>query len=25
VPLGHMTVRWLFKKYAKKISGKEDS
>ena len=24
-PLGHMTVRWLFKKYAKKISGKEDS
>lgn len=25
VPLGHMTVRWLFKKYAKRISGKEDS
>jgi hypothetical protein len=24
-PLGHMTVRWLFRKYAKKISGKEDS
>ena len=24
-PLGHMTVRWLFKRYAKKISGKEDS
>ncbi|MEK7438868.1 MAG: cytochrome c3 family protein [Pseudomonadota bacterium] len=24
-PLGHMTVRWLFKKYAKRISGKEDS
>ncbi len=25
VPIGHATVRWLFKKYAKKISGKEDS
>jgi predicted CXXCH cytochrome family protein len=25
VPIGHMTVRWLFKRYAKKISGKEDS
>lgn len=25
VPIGHMTVRWMFKKYAKKISGKEDS
>ena len=25
VPLGHMTVRWLFKRYAKKIIGKEDS
>jgi len=25
VPLGHMTVRWLFRRYAKKISGKEDS
>ena len=24
-PLGHMTVRWLFKKYAKRIGGKEDS
>ena len=24
-PLGHMTIRWLFKRYAKKISGKEDS
>jgi hypothetical protein len=24
-PLGHMTVRWLFRRYAKKISGKEDS
>ena len=24
-PLGHMTVRWMFKRYAKKISGKEDS
>jgi hypothetical protein len=24
-PLGHMTVRWLFKRYAKKISGQEDS
>ena len=24
-PIGHMTVRWLFKKYAKRISGKEDS
>jgi hypothetical protein len=25
VPIGHMTIRWLFKKYAKKIIGKEDS
>ena len=25
VPIGHMTVRWLFKRYAKKIIGKEDS
>lgn len=25
VPLGHMTVRWLFKRYAKRISGKGDS
>ncbi|MDP1952702.1 MAG: multiheme c-type cytochrome, partial [Betaproteobacteria bacterium] len=24
-PLGHMTVRWLFKRYAKRISGQEDS
>ena len=24
-PLAHMTVRWLFKKYAKRISGDEDS
>jgi hypothetical protein len=24
-PLGHMTVRWLFRRYAKRISGKEDS
>jgi len=24
-PLGHMTVRWLFKRYAKRIGGKEDS
>jgi len=24
-PLGHMTVRWLFKRYAKKIRGEEDS
>ena len=24
-PLGHMTVRWLFKKYAKRIGGKDDS
>ena len=24
-PLGHMTIRWLFKRYAKKISGQEDS
>jgi hypothetical protein len=24
-PIGHMTIRWLFKKYAKKISGQEDS
>ena len=24
-PIGHMTVRWLFKKYAKRITGKEDS
>ena len=25
VPVGHMTVRWLFKKYAKRIGGDEDS
>lgn len=25
VPIGHMTVRWLFKRYAKRIIGKEDS
>jgi len=25
VPVGHMTIKWLFKKYAKRISGKEDS
>ncbi len=25
VPVGHMTVRWLFKRYAKKIGGKDDS
>ena len=24
-PLGHLTIRWLFRRYAKKISGKEDS
>lgn len=24
-PLAHMTVRWMFKRFAKKISGKEDS
>ena len=24
-PLGHLTLNWLFKRYAKKISGKEDS
>lgn len=24
-PLGHMTIRWLFRRYAKRISGKEDS
>jgi predicted CXXCH cytochrome family protein len=25
VPVGHLTLNWLFKRYAKKISGKEDS
>jgi hypothetical protein len=25
VPIGHFTLRWLFRKYAKKIGGKEDS
>lgn len=24
-PVAHLTVRWLFRRYAKKISGKEDS
>ena len=24
-PLGHLTLNWLFKKYAKRIGGKEDS
>ncbi len=24
-PLGHLTINWLVKRYAKKISGKEDS
>ena len=24
-PLGHMTIKWLFKKYAKRIGGEEDS
>jgi hypothetical protein len=24
-PLGHMTIKWLFKKYAKRIGGNEDS
>ncbi|MEO8656619.1 MAG: cytochrome c3 family protein, partial [Ramlibacter sp.] len=24
-PMGHMTARWLFKKYAKRIGGDEDS
>ncbi|MGP1677795.1 MAG: cytochrome c3 family protein [Burkholderiales bacterium] len=24
-PLGHLTLNWLFKRYAKKISGKDDS
>jgi predicted CXXCH cytochrome family protein len=24
-PLGHLTLNWLFKRYAKRISGKEDS
>ena len=25
VPIGHMTIRWLFRKYAKKITGQADS
>jgi len=25
VPIGHLTVAWLFRKYTKKIGGKEDS
>jgi len=25
VPIGHLTINWLVRKYAKKISGKEDS
>jgi hypothetical protein len=25
VPVGHLTLNWLFKRYAKKIRGKEDS
>ena len=25
VPVGHLTLNWLFRRYAKKISGKEDS
>ena len=25
VPLGHLTINWLVRRYAKKISGKEDS
>jgi predicted CXXCH cytochrome family protein len=25
VPVGHMTLNWLFRRYAKRISGKEDS
>ena len=25
VPIGHLTLRWLFRRYAKKIGGKEDS
>ena len=25
VPLGHLTLNWLFKRYAKRIGGKEDS
>lgn len=25
VPVGHLTVAWLFRRYAKKIGGKEDS
>ena len=25
VPVGHLTVNWLVRRYAKKIGGKEDS
>ena len=25
IPLGHLTVNWLVRKYAKRIGGKEDS
>ncbi|MBI4292674.1 MAG: hypothetical protein HY661_14455 [Betaproteobacteria bacterium] len=25
VPVGHLTLNWLFRRYAKRISGKEDS
>ena len=25
VPIGHLTLNWLFRRYAKRISGKEDS
>jgi len=25
VPVGHLTIAWLFRRYAKKIGGKEDS
>ena len=25
VPIGHLTLNWLFKRYAKRISGREDS
>jgi len=24
-PIGHMTIKWLVRKYAKKIGGEEDS
>jgi hypothetical protein len=25
VPLGHLTINWLVRRYAKKIGGEEDS